>query len=193
MNKNYFLLFGLFGFLIILGLFGIALSDRAEATNVPVSRQPLSQQSIAPVTPAPYGLSAIKPHINLDVSATITNVATFTEADIRQHYKDHLVAAGQLQQKDLPVVEKVEFTTYGKATDQVGAVSGIISKHIGISDDMLVCLVTLSGDFALASGGGPPLPGDNPKAKITSTLIHQHVYEMYDAHTGNLLSSSSGR
>jgi hypothetical protein len=123
------------------------------------------------------GISAIKPHLNMANASTVTNIATFTEDDVRQFLTAY-PSLGLIKSTVPFTIEKIQFSSAGEATTKIGT---SVSNAVGTTNDKLVCLVTLRGKFEIM--GSPPVSGQTVGATITFT----HAYMLFDAQTGNLI------
>jgi hypothetical protein len=171
MRKTQFLLIGSLLLLVLIGgsillahaqaQANASLSGHAAATRTPI----FSKYSSSP------GVPAIPPHLRIDA----TNIAAFTESDVRQ-YVSSQQSFGQIA--PLPgttvVIVKIEFLTSQAATKLIGESTGMPASH-------LLCYVELSGDFSLPTG---------PGGGSTSATVHT-IQEVFDAQTGNLLEIGS--
>ena len=123
------------------------------------------------------GIAAIKPHLNTANTNTATNVATFTEEDVKQFLNAH--PSWGLIKSSIPfTIEKIEFLSSREASTKVAT---SLSSVVGSTDDKLLCLVTIRGNFAMA--GSPPVPGQTVGVAKTFT----HAFQLFDAQTGNLI------
>lgn len=75
-------------------------------------------------------------------------------------------------------VQKVEFVPERAVRARFGG------EGTGLPDDTLLCLVTVQGTFSVS---GPPLSGSTPK-----TVVSHLMFQVFDAHTGNLLMQVMG-
>ena len=120
-----------------------------------------------PRSPVP-GRPAIQPRW----PATTGKTPGFTADDVAQYTKVHGFAGGPTVSGDEPAITKVMFIGGGEARKLLGG------ETVDRPDDYLVCYVELSGPFLLSGMSLPP--GVKP-------AIVQTAFEVFDAHTGNLL------
>lgn len=172
MRKAPFFLISLLIIIVLTVWIGTAQSISVSAdsaafpsTLVPVNRQVGSPQQ-------PVGIPAIRPNTNTastDSSAASLDASTptFTTADvrayIRTHSMPHTIAASSN-----PAVLQILFITSQAAS---GLLDG---ESTGLPDNTLVCYVELSGSYTFAGPNG-------------ANVTFQKGYELFDAHTGNLL------
>ncbi len=123
------------------------------------------------------GIAAIKPHLNMANANTATNVATFTEDDVRQFVNAH-PSWGLIKSNTPFTIEKIEFLSSHEATIKIAT---SLANVVGATPDKLLCLVTVRGSFAMA--GSPPVPGQTVGPAKTFT----HAFQLFDAQTGNLI------
>lgn len=107
------------------------------------------------------GLPAITPRNDCTPSFTVQDVTTFERA--------HPAGNNRMTPIGTPKLTKVLFITSAEASKRLGNTS------IGLPDDALVCVVELYGPYRVY----PPM---GPVSEHTGTM-----YEVFDAHTGNLL------
>ena len=115
--------------------------------------------------PSP-GTSAISPRLG----AFSASEAAFTYDDVIHYVSTHPIPQAHLVNGPLTVT-KVSFLM----SQQVSAL--LKGESTGVADNTLLCLVEFQGDIVFINGA----PG------TTQPLSFSHLYEVFDAHTGNLL------
>lgn len=130
--------------------------------------QALTPVPLSAVMPTPHapgiadGVRGITPH----TTATDPQIPTYTEQDVRDYIASHGIAGTV----GGPTLVGVSFETVDQARKATG---GGMSRF---PDDMLVCVVQLSGSFTQQGSTGSQAP---------VALTRQ--YHVFDGHTGNLL------
>jgi hypothetical protein len=124
------------------------------------------------------GAPALKPHVNA-VAAASNSVATtssvFTEADIKQYVATHPIARRVTPTSPI-IVEKIQYLTKKEVRSILDRGETTFSDS---SDNDPMCLVTLGGTFILEGPNG-------------IAVTYQKAFELFDAGTGNLVSSGTG-
>ncbi|GHO84596.1 hypothetical protein [Dictyobacter formicarum] len=111
------------------------------------------------------GLPAIQPHL--------PSIPSFTEDDVRNYIKSHSVASMRIGIQGEPIVSQIQFLTNLEVNNFFHG------ANPGLLDNQIVCLVKLEGDFRFY----PPALG----GRAVSQIPRDHIYQVYDARTGNLL------
>ena len=115
--------------------------------------------------PSP-GVPAISPR----VGAFSPSQAAFTHDDVMQYVNTHPIPQAHVVKGSLKVT--------GVSLLMSQQVSVLLDgESTGVADNTLLCFVEFRGDVVFISGA----PG------ATRPLSFSHVYEVFDAHTGNLL------
>jgi hypothetical protein len=114
------------------------------------------------------GVPAIEPTI----LGAAPNVPAFTENDVRNYVSRYADGFGRIRvDGERPSIERIQFVTPVELRAAKAEAADIQLDHIA-----LLCYVVYSGDFVV---DGPP--GLKP-------VRYDHVMQVFDAHTGNLLS-----
>jgi hypothetical protein len=114
------------------------------------------------------GVPAIQPTI----LGTAPNLPAFTENDVRNYVSKSTDGFGRIRvDGGRPSIESIQFLTLQELRAIRVEAADLPLDHIA-----LLCYVVYSGDFVV---DGPP--GLKP-------VRYDHVMQVYDAHTGNLLS-----
>jgi hypothetical protein len=161
MRKPTLLLFTLLALLALTGWAYLNQSSPAIAANG--SSTVNNTVLPPPASDKAPGVPAIHPR------TTTANPATpaFTKADVEQYVNNNPMP------RDLapwhPVIVKVVFATSLQ-------VSTMLGESTGVSDTTLLCYIELQGTFSFSAPDGTP-------------VTYQRGFEVFDAHTGNLLMS----
>jgi hypothetical protein len=159
MRKTLMPALGLLMALVFVGWIAVAQSDPATATSSN-SRQPYTQ---AP-TETSIGIPAIRP--TRAVAASDLSTPAFTVEDVEQYINNNPMPRN-LAINSKPTIVKITFITSQQA-------STLLDESMDLPGDALVCYVELSGTFTF--------PGSNGV-----TVTFHKGYEVFDAHTGNLI------
>lgn len=151
---------------LLLGAVGMGIHTALATTAQPGPLLPTGRANHGPL-----GIPAIQPRANLAQGTG----PHFTADDVRQYVMTHRPPFS-VPGTSYPVVDSVQFLTASEASAQLQG------ESIGVPDSTLVCLVRLSGTFR--STYGPP--GMPPTQSFTQGVM------VFDAHTGNLLTSNVG-
>ena len=132
---------------------------------------PMSTVTVQPTRIVEIGNIKGRPAIQPRTNVTDPSTPAFTEVDVWQYVLTHPMESKIQTESAGFVIVKVEFLTRLQLGDRADA------STYG-PDDRLLCLVTLSGTFSVANPiGAPGAPA----------VLYKTVYQVYDAHTGNLL------
>ena len=168
-KKSPVVLISVFGLLVLVVGAVLAFSSSVGAQGNSVVRSSLP--SGRTVVTYPPGIPAIHPQSG---SAQTPGSPAFTAADVT-HY---IQTQGFIRTTSgaVPAIAQIEFITAQEAS------ALLQGESIGRPDNALVCYVVLTGSFR---ANGPVPPG------ATIPIVHT-AYEVFDAHTGNLLMYGYG-
>lgn len=163
MQKTPVALLGLFILMVLTSFVGFALVSPAAASGSNRANIAAVPSPTAATPEEGIGIPAIHPQSNTVDPST----PAFTAADVEQ-YINNTPMPRNLAANIKPVIVKIEFETSRE-------VSALLSgESIGVPDDTLLCYVELQGTFIFTRPDG-------------STITSQKGFEVFDAHTGNLL------
>lgn len=121
----------------------------------------------ATASTAPIGAPAIVPRASAASTGPTSTAPAFSTADVVQYVTTHPIWRN-LAPWATPTVVQVEFLTSQQVT------SLLSGESTGMPDGALLCYVQLRGTFTFAGSSG-------------KTVTYHTGYEVFDAHTGNLL------
>jgi len=149
----------LIALVVFVGWIAVAQSDPASAA---------SSNSIQPPAQAPTGTAIGAPAIQPTRSVAASDLSTpaFTVQDVEQYISGNPMSRN-LAISSKPTIVKITFITSQQA-------SALLDESMDLPDSALVCYVELSGTFTF--------PGPNG-----ATATFHKGYEVFDAHTGNLI------
>lgn len=164
MNRKTLMVFTGVILLIAAGWSVLALTGAAagKPQAAPPPRPNHYQGAINPYAP---GTSAIKPRTNAAIA--------FTTADVAQYIKVNGFAGGPVVAGSHLVIEKILFIT----SKQASALTQ--GESVGRPDNAIVCYVQVRGPFY------PDI--DVPYGVSNANVTLTRGYEIFDAHTGNML------
>lgn len=164
MNKKLLFIFPSVALLIITGWGILALTD-ATAGQSQAAPPPQHQGYQRPLNPYGPGTAAITPRTNAPVA--------YTAADVAQYIKENGFAGGPVVSGSHLVIEKILFIT----SKQASALTQ--GESVGRPDNAIVCYVQLRGPFY------PDV--DVPYGVSNANITLLRGFEIFDAHTGNML------
>ena len=115
------------------------------------------------------GIPAIQPHL--------PSIPSFTEDDVRNYIESHFVASMRIGIQGKPIISQVQFLTNLEVSNFLHG------ANPGLRDAQIVCFVKLVGNFSFH----PPTFG----RKGINQIPRDHIYQVYDANTGNLIMESA--
>ncbi len=151
---------------IVGGMFAIGLTTGIATAGASSSLSTRTYPStIASV--APIGAPAIVPHLDARSTGPTSTAPAFSTADVVQYVKTHPIWRN-IASCATPTAVRVEFLTSQQVT------SLLSGESTGMPDGALLCYVQMRGTFTFAGSSG-------------KTVTYHTGYEVFDAHTGNLL------
>jgi hypothetical protein len=152
--------------LFIAASWGVLALTGAMAAKPQAILTPQSPSHQVATTSYGPGVPAISPRTNAPVA--------YTAADVTQYIKVNGFSGGTVVAGHHLVIEKILFITSKQASALMRG------ESVGRPDNTIVCYVQLRGPF-FPGELDPPMGVKNPNATVL------RVYEIFDAHTGNLL------
>jgi hypothetical protein len=152
----------LLALLVLLALTGWTYLDHSAPAVAAQSSSIASNNALSsPASAGTLGIPAIHPRTTTADAAT----PAFTRSDVEQFINNNPMP--RILGPWKPVIVKVMFSTSLQ-------VSTMLGENTGVPDATLLCYVELQGTISFASPDGTP-------------VTYQRGYEVFDAHTGNLL------
>jgi hypothetical protein len=146
--------------------FGIVLTSGFVYASTSPPRA--SRPPVAAPANSPRGTKAIQPHL----AGGDPTKAAFTQDDVRAWVQQHATGTTKIAAGPVFTIEDVEFMRGADVRKRLGLGSTTLS------DEALLCLVTLSGSFRVAGSQG-------------MGFTSHHSQLLFDARTGNLLMNSA--
>jgi hypothetical protein len=136
---------------------------------IPVSTGEATRRETTVQTGVPSG-------IPLTIVDAGPNEPSFTEADVRKYVAEYIGDFGKIEvESGTAQLTGIEFLTVAALRQKLGETS-----DLQLADQAPICQVEYSGHFFVES---PVRTGSNP--------TFNHVSQVFDAHTGNLLTISA--
>ena len=189
-SRSYLL--GTLSVLLVIGAFVVAVYSsvpgeanlQTATASSDVTSQATPSAEMPPATPADPDASAEDgetqgttllvgvPAIQPSILGAAPNLPGFTENDVREYASRHTDGFGRLRvDGQQPSIDSIQFLTPAALRAIRVEAADLPVDHID-----LLCYVVYSGDFVLEGR-----PGFEP-------VRYKHVMQVFDAHTGNLLS-----
>ncbi len=168
MNKRTLTLFTSLALLMAVALIVLVLTS-ASAGQPPTIPPPQPHEFQGVANPNPYsapGIAGIPPRSKGPIA--------YTTADVTQYIDANGFAGGPVVSGSHLVIEKILFITSKQASELTRG------ESVGRPDNAIVCYVQLRGPF-IPGELDVPIGVSNPNATVL------RVYEIFDAHTGNML------
>lgn len=157
---------GMFVAILFVCYLALSLSGLADSSATALA----AQGSLAPMPASTNHPSLGLPAISPRVGAFSASQAAFTHDDVIHYVSTHPIPQTRVVSGSL-TVNSVSFLMSQQVSDLLKG------ESTGVADNTLLCLVEFQGNVAFLNG--PP--------GTTQPLSFSHVYEVFDAHTGNLL------